>query len=163
MIDPKKIAVAGGSYGGYMTLAAITLFPDVWAAAVDSFGIANFKTFFGQTASYRVGLRASEYGDPVKDADFLDSISPIYKVDRILAPLLVLQGANDPRVPRAEAEQIVAAIKKKGGIVEYVLFPDEGHGWTKLENRITALRTAADFLDKYVQRASQAAAERGEP
>ena len=163
MIDPKKIAVAGGSYGGYMTLAAITLFPDVWAAAVDSFGIANFKTFFGKTASYRVGLRTSEYGDPVKDADFLDSISPIYKVDRILAPLLVLQGANDPRVPQAEAEQIVAAIKKKGGVVEYVLFPDEGHGWTKLGNRITALRTAADFLDKHVKGAGKPASGRGEP
>jgi dipeptidyl aminopeptidase/acylaminoacyl peptidase len=151
LIDPKKIAVAGGSYGGYMTLAAITLYPDLWAAAVDSFGIADFRTFFGKTASYRVSLRASEYGDPVKDADFLDSISPIRKVDRIRTPLLVLQGANDPRVPRAEAEEIVAAIKKKGGIVEYILFPDEGHGWTKLADRITALRAAADFLDRHLK------------
>jgi len=149
-IDPKRIAVLGGSYGGYMTLAAITLYPDLWAAAVDSYGIANFRTFFGKTASYRVSLRASEYGDPVKDAEFLDSVSPIRKVDRIRAPLLVLQGANDPRVPQAEAEQIVAAIKARNGIVEYILFPDEGHGWTKLANRVTALRASGDFLDKHL-------------
>lgn len=161
IVDEKKIAVAGGSYGGYMTLAAITLFPGVWAAAVDSFGIADFRTFFGKTASYRVALRASEYGDPVKDADFLDSISPIRKVDRIQAPLLVLQGANDPRVPQAEAEQIVAAIKQKGGIVEYILFPDEGHGWTKLANRITALRATADFLDRHLKPAAAAGSGAG--
>ena len=149
-VDPKKIAVAGGSYGGYMTLAAITLYPDIWGAAVDSFGIANFKTFFGKTASYRAGLRASEYGDPVADAEFLDSISPIHKVDRITAPLLVLQGANDPRVPAVEAEQIVKAVRDKGGVAEYVLFPDEGHGWTKLADRITAARATVDFLDKHL-------------
>jgi dipeptidyl aminopeptidase/acylaminoacyl peptidase len=153
-VDPRKIAVMGGSYGGYMTLAAATLYPDLWAAAVDSYGIANFRTFFGKTASYRVHLRASEYGDPVKDADFLDSISPIHKVDRIMAPLLVLQGANDPRVPQAEAEQIVAAVRKKGGVVEYVLFPDEGHGWSKLPNQITAHRAIADFLDRHVLKAA---------
>jgi dipeptidyl aminopeptidase/acylaminoacyl peptidase len=153
-VDPKKIAVMGGSYGGYMTLAAATLYPDLWAAAVDSYGIANFRTFFGKTASYRVHLRASEYGDPVKDAEFLDSISPIHKVDRIRAPLLVLQGANDPRVPRAEAEQIVAAVKSRGGIVEYVLFPDEGHGWSKLANQVTAHRAIADFLDRHVRGAA---------
>lgn len=155
-IDPKKIAVAGGSYGGYMTLAAITLYPDVWGAAIDSFGIANFKTFFGKTASYRAGLRASEYGDPVADAEFLDSISPIHKVDRIKAPLLVLQGANDPRVPQVEAEQIVKAVKDKGGVAEYILFPDEGHGWTKLANRITAARATVDFLDRHLLGAGKA-------
>ncbi|MBI3448643.1 MAG: S9 family peptidase [Acidobacteria bacterium] len=149
-IDPKRLAVLGGSYGGYMTLAAITLYPELWAAAVDSFGIADFRTFFGKTASYRVSLRASEYGDPVKDAEFLDSISPIRKVDRIRAPLLVLQGANDPRVPQAEAEQIVAAIKARNGTVDYILFPDEGHGWTKLANRITALRATGEFLEKHL-------------
>ncbi len=155
-IDPKKIAVMGGSYGGYMTLAAVTLYPDLWAAAVDSFGIANFRTFFGKTASYRVGMRASEYGDPVKDAAFLDAISPIHKVDRIRAPLLVLQGANDPRVPAAESEQIVEAIRKRGGVAELVLFPDEGHGWSKLPNQVKAHRATADFLDRYVKGSGKA-------
>ncbi len=150
-VDPKKIAVMGGSYGGYMTLAAITLYPDLWAAAVNSFGIANFRTFFGKTASYRVGMRASEYGDPVNDAAFLDTVSPIHKVDRIRAPLLVLQGANDPRVPAAESEQIVEAVRRNGGVAEYVLFPDEGHGWSKLVNQIKAQRTAADFLDRHLK------------
>lgn len=150
-IDPKKIAVMGGSYGGYMTLAAITLYPDLWAAAVDSFGIANFKTFLARTASYRAGLRASEYGDPLADGDFLDSISPLHKADRIRAPLLVLQGANDPRVPQEEAEQIVAAVRQAGGVAEYILFPDEGHGWAKLANQITAHRASADFLDRHLR------------
>lgn len=151
LVDAARIGVTGGSYGGYMTLAAITLYPDLWAAAADSYGIANFRTFFGKTAVYRVGMRASEYGDPVADAAFLDSISPLFKADRIQAPLLVLQGANDPRVPRTEAEQIVDAVKKKGGAVEYVLFPDEGHGWTKIANQITALRTTAQFFERYLR------------
>jgi dipeptidyl aminopeptidase/acylaminoacyl peptidase len=150
-INPKQIAVVGGSYGGYMTLAAITLYPDLWAAAVSSYGIANFRTFFGNTASYRVSHRASEYGDPIKDGDFLDSISPIHRADRIRSPLLILQGAKDPRVPQIESEQIVAAVKKKGGVAEYVLFPDEGHGWTKLPNQIRAYRATADFLDRHVK------------
>lgn len=160
VVDPSRIAVMGGSYGGYMTLAAITLYPDLWAAAVDSYGIANFKTFFKKTASYRADLRASEYGDPEKDSEFLDAISPIHKVDRIRAPLLVLQGANDPRVPQAEAEQIVAAVKAKGGIVEYVLFPDEGHGWTKLTNQIKALRQISHFLDRHLKRIPPESARR---
>jgi dipeptidyl aminopeptidase/acylaminoacyl peptidase len=150
-VDPGRIAVMGGSYGGYMTLAAVTLYPDLWAAAVNSFGIANFRTFFGKTAPYRVGMRASEYGDPVKDADFLDSISPIHRAERIEAPLLVLQGANDPRVPAAESEQIVEAIRRKGGVAEYVLFPDVGHGWTKLPNQVKAHRTTAEFLDRHLR------------
>ena len=155
-VDARKIAVAGGSYGGYMTLAAVTLYPDLWAAAVDSFGIANFRTFFGKTASYRAGLRATEYGDPVADGEFLDSISPIHKVDRIKAPLLVLQGANDPRVPAVEAEQIVKAVRDKGGVAEYILFPDEGHGWSKLANRIAASRATVEFLDRHLRGVGQA-------
>ncbi|HEU5181098.1 MAG TPA: S9 family peptidase [Candidatus Polarisedimenticolia bacterium] len=155
-VDARKIAVAGGSYGGYMTLAAVTLYPDLWAAAVDSYGIANFRTFFGKTASYRAGLRATEYGDPVADGEFLDSISPIHKVDRIKAPLLVLQGANDPRVPAVEAEQIVKAVRDKGGVAEYILFPDEGHGWSKLANRIAASRATVEFLDRHLRGVRQA-------
>ena len=124
---------------------------------MDSYGIANFRTFLRETAAYRAGLRASEYGHPVDDAEFLDSISPLHKADRIRAPLLVLQGANDPRVPRVEAEQIVAAVRKNGGIVEYVLFDDEGHGWTKVVNQITALRTTADFLDKHLGKSPRSA------
>ena len=149
-VDPRRIAVLGGSYGGYMTLAAITLYPDQWAAAVDLFGIANFRTFLGTTASYRARLRASEYGDPEKDAEFLDSVSPIFKAERIRTPLLVLQGANDPRVPASESEQIVETVRRRGGVAEYILFPDEGHGFAKLANQITAYRAAVDFLNRHL-------------
>ena len=103
-----KIGVMGQSYGGYMVLAALAFFPDRnWAAAVDVYGIANFITFFEHTDAWRRPLRAVEYGDPVKDRDFLISISPITKLDAIKAPLMVIHGANDPRVPIVETEQIV--------------------------------------------------------
>lgn len=147
---PDKIAVMGGSYGGYMTLAALTSHPDIWAAGVDLYGIANFKSFFQNTGPWRVELREAEYGSLEHDATLLEKISPLTHVDKIRAPLLVIAGANDPRVPREEAEQIVAAVKKQGGQVEYLLFPDEGHGVVKLANRIKAYSAIADFLDKHL-------------
>jgi dipeptidyl aminopeptidase/acylaminoacyl peptidase len=149
--DPKRIAVMGGSYGGYMTLAAITLYPELWAAAVDTVGIANWESFLKNTSGYRRRQREVEYGMLDKDLDFLRSISPLAKVDRIKAPLFVIQGKNDPRVPYTEAEQIVAAVKRKGGIVEYKLYDDEGHGIAKLKNRLDLYPRVADFLDKYMK------------
>jgi dipeptidyl aminopeptidase/acylaminoacyl peptidase len=149
--DPKRIAVMGGSYGGYMTLAAITLYPDLWAAAVDTVGIANWESFLKNTSGYRRRQREVEYGMLDKDIDFLRSISPLAKVDKIKAPLFVIQGKNDPRVPYTEAEQIVKAVKAKGGIVEYKLYDDEGHGISKLKNRLELYPLVADFLDKYMK------------
>ncbi|MFN2453392.1 MAG: alpha/beta fold hydrolase [Pyrinomonadaceae bacterium] len=149
--DPKRIAVMGGSYGGYMTLAAITLYPDLWAAAVEMFGIANFETNLTNTSGYRRKQREREYGTLAGDLDFLKSISPIYKVDRIRSPLLVFQGRNDPRVPYTEAEQIVKALRDRNAPVEYTLFPDEGHGFVKLPNRIVVYSKVADFLDRYMK------------
>ncbi|CAN5277499.1 S9 family peptidase [soil metagenome] len=149
--DSKRIAVMGGSYGGYMTLAAITLYPDLWAAAVDTVGISNWESFLKNTSGYRRRQREVEYGMLDKDIDFLRSISPIAKVDRIKCPLFVIQGKNDPRVPYTEAEQIVKAIRDKGGIVEYKLFDDEGHGISKLKNRLELYPLVADFLDKYMK------------
>ena len=145
--DPKRIAIMGGSYGGYMTLAAITLYPDLWAAAVDTVGIANWETFLKETSGYRRRQREVEYGRLDRDLDFLRSISPLYKADLIKCPLFVIQGKNDPRVPYTEAEQIVAAVKKRGGIVKYKLFDDEGHGISKLKNRLELYPIVADFLD----------------
>jgi len=150
-IDPKKIIVYGGSYGGYMTLAAVTFYPDLWAAGVDLVGISNFLTFLRNTGAWRQKHRMAEYGDPEKDAEFLKEISPFYHVDKIKAPLMIIQGANDPRVPKSESDQIVESIKSRGGIVEYLVFDDEGHGLSKLKNRIKAYKAIVEFLDKYVK------------
>lgn len=148
--DPEKIVVMGASYGGYMVLAALTLYPDLFAAGINIVGIANFVTFLERTAPYRRQLRASEYGSLERDREFLSSISPIHKVDQIRAPLFVIHGANDPRVPISEAEQIVTAIKERHGIVEYLRFEDEGHGLAKRENQIKAYTKVVEFLDRYV-------------
>jgi dipeptidyl aminopeptidase/acylaminoacyl peptidase len=149
--DPKRIAVTGGSYGGYMTLAAITLYPDLWAAAIDTVGIANFESFLKNTSGYRRKLREVEYGTLERDLEFLKSVSPLFKVDRIKTPLMVIHGKNDPRVPYTEAEQIVEALRKRGSPVEYKLFDDEGHGVNKLSNRLIVYPLMADFLDKYMK------------
>lgn len=149
--DPKRIAVMGGSYGGYMTLAAITLYPDLWAAAVNTVGIANFESFLKNTSGYRRKLREVEYGSLERDLEFLKTISPLYKVDRIKTPLMVIHGKNDPRVPYTEAEQIVEALRKRNAPVEYKLFDDEGHGVAKLSNRLIVYPLMADFLDKYMK------------
>ena len=147
---PERIAVMGGSYGGFMVLAAITTYPDAWGAAAEMYGIANFETFLANIGPWRRTHRAAEYGDPERDAELLRSISPIHKVDRIAVPLIIVHGANDPRVPISETEQMVEAIRAREGVVEYVRFEDEGHGIVKRHNRIHAYTAIADFLDRYV-------------
>ncbi|MBA3248623.1 MAG: S9 family peptidase [Pyrinomonadaceae bacterium] len=149
--DPKRIAVMGGSYGGYMTLAAITLYPDLWAAAVKLFGIANFETNLKNTSGYRRKQREREYGTLANDLEFLRSIPPIYKVDKIKAPLLVFQGKNDPRVPYTESEQIVKALRDRNSPVEYTLFDDEGHGFVKLQNRLVVYPKIVEFLERHMK------------
>jgi dipeptidyl aminopeptidase/acylaminoacyl peptidase len=149
--DAKRIAVMGGSYGGYMTMAAITLYPDLWAAAVNTVGIVNWETFLKNTSGYRRRQREVEYGMLDKDLDFLRSISPLAKVDKIKTPLFVIHGKNDPRVPYTEAEQVVKALKDRNAVVEYKLFDDEGHGISKLKNRLELYPLVADFLDKYMK------------
>ncbi|HEX8566870.1 MAG TPA: S9 family peptidase [Pyrinomonadaceae bacterium] len=149
--DAKRIAVMGGSYGGYMTMAAVTLYPDLWAAAVNTVGIVNWETFLKNTSGYRRRQREVEYGKLDKDLEFLRRISPIAKIERIKTPLMVIHGKNDPRVPYTEAEQIVEALKKRGAAVEYKLFDDEGHGISKLKNRLVVYPLVADFLDKHLK------------
>ncbi len=149
--DPKRIAVMGGSYGGYMTMAAITLYPDLWAAAVGTVAITNWETFLQNTSGYRRRQREVEYGRLDRDIDFLRRISPIRKIDRIKTPLFVISGRNDPRVPFSEGEQMVDALKKRGAPVEYKLYDDEGHGISKLKNRLDLYPRVADFLDKYMK------------
>jgi dipeptidyl aminopeptidase/acylaminoacyl peptidase len=150
----EMIAVMGGSYGGFMVLAALTEYPELWTAGVDIVGIANMLTFLENTGSYRRALREPEYGSLERDREFLESISPIYKAERIKAPLMVIHGRNDPRVPVGEAEQIVEKVRKNGGAVEYLLYEDEGHGLAKLKNRLDAYPKIAAFLDKHLVRTS---------
>ena len=148
--DPQRIAVMGGSYGGFMTLAAVTEYPELWAAAVDIVGIGNFVTFLERTGAYRRSHRESEYGSLERDRDLLERISPIHKVDRITAPMMVIHGANDPRVPIFEAEQMVASLQARNHPVEYLRFEDEGHGIVKLANKLVAYPAIGDFLDRYL-------------
>jgi len=149
-VDPDRIVAMGGSYGGFMVLAALTEYPDLWAAGVDVVGIANFVTFLENTGDWRRELREAEYGSLAEDREFLESISPINNVDRIAAPLFVLHGANDPRVPVGEAEQIAERAAEQGVPVEKLVFDDEGHGISKRENRIEAYTAVVDFLDAHV-------------
>jgi dipeptidyl aminopeptidase/acylaminoacyl peptidase len=143
---PGMLAIKGGSYGGYMTLAAITEYPSLFSAAVDEVGIANFVSFLENTAEYRRYLREAEYG-PLSDRAFLESISPLNKADRITTPLLVIHGENDPRVPVGEARQIIAALDARGVVVDSLIFPDEGHGASKRPNVIATYRRTVAFLD----------------
>jgi dipeptidyl aminopeptidase/acylaminoacyl peptidase len=148
---PDKIGVMGQSYGGYMVLAAVAFFPERnWAAAVDVYGIANFITFFEHTDAWRRPLRAVEYGDPVKDRDFLISVSPITKLDQIKAPLMMIHGANDPRVPIVETEQIVKALRDRGREVEYLRYEDEGHSLAKAKNRADAYPKVLAFFQRHM-------------
>jgi dipeptidyl aminopeptidase/acylaminoacyl peptidase len=146
--DPHRIAVYGGSYGGFMVLAALTTYPALWAAGVDLVGIANFVTFLENTGPWRRHLREAEYGSLAKNRAFLEEISPINKVDRIRAPLLVIHGANDPRVPISETEQMVARLRELGRTVEFLRLDDEGHQIAKLKNKLVAYPMAADFLER---------------
>lgn len=149
--DPKRLAVYGGSYGGFMVLAQVTHYPDLWAAGIDVVGICNFITFLEKTGAYRRAHREKEYGNLKEHKDYFDKINPINHVDKIKCPMMVIHGANDPRVPVEEAEQIVAALKKRQVPVEYLRYEDEGHGLAKLKNRLDAYPKMADFLDKYLK------------
>lgn len=149
-IDADRIVAKGGSYGGFMVLAALTNYPDRFAAGVDVVGIANFVTFLENTGSWRRELREAEYGSLADDREFLASISPINNISQIEAPLFVLHGANDPRVPLTEAEQIAEGARKQGVPVELLVFEDEGHGISKLDNQIDAYTQVVEFLDRHV-------------
>jgi len=153
-IDPDKIGIIGGSYGGYMVLAGLTFRPDEFAVGVDLFGISNWVRTLESIPpwweSFKEALYA-EMGNPETDLDYLRRISPLFHADNIQKPLMVLQGANDPRVLKVESDEIVEAVKKKGIPVEYIVFDDEGHGFIIKENQITAYKAILDFLNKYLK------------
>ncbi|MFC6726079.1 alpha/beta hydrolase family protein, partial [Halobium palmae] len=149
-VDPDRLVIMGGSYGGFVVLAAMTEYPDLWAAGVDIVGIANFVTFLENTGEWRRERREAEYGSLAEDREFLESISPVNNADRIDAPLFVIHGANDPRVPVGEAHQIVEEARAGGVPVRELVFEDEGHGVTKLPNRIETYTAVVEFLDEHV-------------
>ena len=148
----------GGSYGGYMTIAGLTEYPDLFAAGANLFGIVNFETFFAHTEPWMAAISTIEYGDPATQKDLLRQLSPIHKLDRVKAPTLVLHGANDTNVPVVEAEQVVDELKKRGVPVEYVLFPDEGHGFRKTPNRIRSTVETVRWFEQYLKQPLKPAA-----
>ncbi len=148
--DSNRVGIMGGSYGGYMTMAGITQYPDLFKAAADLFGIVNFETFFANTEPWMAAISTIEYGDPKTQAAMLKSLSPIYNLDKVAAATIVLHGANDTNVPVVEAEQVVNSLKQRGVPVKYVLFPDEGHGWRKVPNRIRSTVEITDWFVEYL-------------
>jgi dipeptidyl aminopeptidase/acylaminoacyl peptidase len=153
-VDENKVAIGGGSYGGYMTLAALAFRPDEFTAGVDVFGISNWVRTLNSIPPWWEAFKEALYeemGNPETDSAYLYSISPLFHADQITKPLLVLQGANDPRVIKPESDDIVEAVKANGVPVEYIVFEDEGHGFLKKENEIKGYKAILDFLDKYLK------------
>jgi dipeptidyl aminopeptidase/acylaminoacyl peptidase len=153
-VDGEKIGILGGSYGGYMVLAALAFQPDVFDVGVDIFGVSNWLRTLESIPPYWESFRKSLYkeiGDPATQKDFLRETSPLFHADKIKKPLIVLQGANDPRVIKPESDDIVAAVKKNGVPVEYVVFDNEGHGFTKRANEIKGYEAIRTFLDQHLK------------
>ncbi len=153
-VDESKIGIIGGSYGGYMVLAALAFKPDEFGVGVDIFGVSNWLRTLESIPPYWESFRKALYkemGNPESDKDNLRAISPLFHADKIRKPLIVLQGANDPRVIKPESDEIVEAVKKNNGVVEYVVFDNEGHGFTKKANEIRGYKAVLDFLDRYLK------------
>ncbi len=159
-VDPERIGIIGGSYGGYMVLAALAFQPEVFDVGVDIFGVANWvrtlKSIPPWWAAFRDALYA-EIGNPETEEEYLRKISPLFHASNIRRPLIVLQGANDPRVLKVESDEIVEAVRKNGVPVEYIVFDDEGHGFTKKANRIRGYKAIREFLDKHLKNKGQGA------
>ncbi|HNR92024.1 MAG TPA: S9 family peptidase, partial [Dokdonella sp.] len=154
-VDADRIGIMGGSYGGYMTLAALAFQPDEFKVGVDIFGVSNWLRTLESIPPYWESMREALYqeiGNPATERDMLIEISPVFHADRITRPLMVLQGKNDPRVILAESDDIVAAVEKNGVPVEYVVFDDEGHGFTKKKNQIEGYGRMLAFLDAHLKR-----------
>jgi dipeptidyl aminopeptidase/acylaminoacyl peptidase len=146
--DESRVVLYGGSYGGYMVLAGLAFHPERWAAGVDIVGISNLVTFLENTAEWRRYFREREYGSLERDRDFLWSVSPMSRIDSIRAPLVIIHGANDPRVPLSEAQQIHRELTSRGVRCELLVYHDEGHGLNKLKNRLDAYPKAVAFLEE---------------
>ncbi|MCP5113535.1 MAG: prolyl oligopeptidase family serine peptidase, partial [bacterium] len=153
-VDEERIGILGGSYGGYMVLAALAFQPDAFAVGVDIFGVANWVRTLKSIPPWWTATRDALYqelGNPETEEEYLRRISPLFHADQISKPLIVLQGANDPRVLQVESDEIVEAVRKNGVPVEYVVFDDEGHGFSKKANRIEGYRAIRRFLDEQLR------------
>jgi dipeptidyl aminopeptidase/acylaminoacyl peptidase len=146
-----KVAIIGGSYGGYSTLMGMTRFAGAYDVGVSEVGFSNIATFLKNTAPYRRILRVNEYGDPEKDREALEKLSPITYIDRVKGPLLLIQGANDPRVPVGEALQMHDALEKRGLPSPVIIFADEGHGSQKRGNQVLGLGHMIRFLQEHLK------------
>jgi dipeptidyl aminopeptidase/acylaminoacyl peptidase len=149
-VDAERIGVWGGSYGGFAVLTCVTRLPDYWAAAVDIFGPSNLITFAKAVPPTWRRMMKRFVGDPEEDADMLRERSPLTYIDNVTTPLLVIQGAKDPRVVQPESDQLVEKLRSLGRDVEYIVFDDEGHGFTKRQNELKAYRASAEWLERYL-------------
>ena len=150
-VDPSRIGVFGGSFGGFATLSCVSRLPDLWAGAVSIVGPSNLVTFVSSVPPTWRRLMAEWVGDVEREPDFLRERSPITYADDIVTPLFVIQGANDQRVVQAESDQIVERLRTRGVDVRYDVYPDEGHGFAKRANESKALSDAAEFLIDYLR------------
>jgi dipeptidyl aminopeptidase/acylaminoacyl peptidase len=156
-VDPERIGIIGGSYGGYMVAAALAFEPESFEVGINIFGVTNWLRTLESIPAWWEAFRESLYkemGDPAEDRERLYAISPLFHADQIRKPLLVMQGANDPRVLQVESDELVEAVRANGVPVEYVLFEDEGHGFRNKDNRIEAARAYLEFLDRYLRGSS---------
>jgi dipeptidyl aminopeptidase/acylaminoacyl peptidase len=158
-VDPKKIGIYGGSYGGFMTLMAVGKTPEIWAAAVELYGIINWSTMLKSSDPSLNEYLKALLGDPEQNRKIYDEDSPITYIRSEKAPLLVLQGDNDPRVPKEEAQQVVDILKKEGRVVDVHYYPNEGHGFVKRENQIDAIRRTIAWFDQYLMGRAPASGE----
>jgi dipeptidyl aminopeptidase/acylaminoacyl peptidase len=149
-VDSDRLGVWGGSYGGFAVLTCVTRLPEYWAAAVDIFGPSNLITFAKAVPPTWRRMMKKFVGDPDEDADLLRERSPLTYIDNVQTPLLVIQGANDPRVVKSESDQLVEKLRSLGRTVEYIVFEDEGHGFTKRKNELATMRASVDWLERYL-------------
>ncbi len=148
--DPERLVVLGRSYGGYMTYMALGHQPELWAAGVGLVGIVNLRTLLQTSTGFLRPIGEKEFGDPETQGEFLDSISPISVVAQMKAPVFVYQGQHDPRVPRDEQDQLVASLRARGRIVEYMVAPDEGHSLDQRHNKLEFMRRSLRFLEQHL-------------
>jgi dipeptidyl aminopeptidase/acylaminoacyl peptidase len=152
--DSRRAALWGGSYGGYMVLAGLAFQPELWAAGVEIVGISDLVTFLQNTSDYRRAHREREYGSLKNDREFLEAASPLRHVQDMRAPLFVIHGLNDPRVPITEAEQLAESLRQRGVRCTLKVYADEGHGLARLANRLDAYPQAVAFLDEVLESGS---------